>query len=145
MRGPSARVKLNRKSIDQVRLAVADGTQAIGKAVIVAAKVPDAPPYSEGLVDRGGAITYVGAKKTAGWGTDGRQPKKPRAFRVAGTDTIQTLAGFGFPARFLEFGTAKMAARPFLTPARNQVEPRAAGIMRQAAAYRVARYLRPDR
>lgn len=140
-RGPSARVVLNRKAIDQVRLAIADGTSAIGKAIVTTANPPDATPFGEGLVTHGGFVTYVGAKKTAGWSMDGRQPKKPRAIRVRGTDTILTAAGFGFPARFQEFGTARQPARPFLTPARNAVEPRAAGIMRQAAAYRIARYL----
>lgn len=141
MRGPSARVKMNRKSLDQVRLAVADGTSAIGKAVVTTADPPDATPFGEGLVTHGGYLTYVGAKKTAGWSMDGRQPKKPRVVAVKGTDTIQTIAGFGFPARFQEFGTVKQPARPFLTPAKNAVEPRAAGLMRQAAAYRIARYL----
>lgn len=141
-RRKGSRVKLNRKSVDNVRLAIADGTAAIGKAVIEAADVPDAAPYGEGLIVSGGTITYVGSKKVGSWHQSGDEPKKPRALRVRGSDIIQTAAGWNFPGHLLEFGTVNMAAQPFATPARNRVEPRAAGLMRRAAAYRIARTLR---
>lgn len=137
-----SRVKMNRKSIDNVRLAIADGTAAIGKAIILAADVPDAEPYGVGLVVEGGTLTYVGGKKVGSWHQSGEEPRKPKAMKVRGKDTIQTATGWSFPAHLLEFGTVRMGAQPFATPARNEVEPRAAGIMRQAAAYRIARTLR---
>jgi HK97 gp10 family phage protein len=138
-RGRTTRVKLNRAAIDGVRLAIADGTHAVAKAIVTTANPPDATPFGEGLITRGGTLAYVGSKKVDGWSLDGRQPRKPRKLRVKGTDTIVAVAGFGFPGRFQEFGTAHHPAQPFLTPARNQVVPRAVGIMRQATAYRLAR------
>lgn len=141
-RRKGSRVKLNRKSVDNVRLAIADGTAAIGKAIIEAADVPDAEPYGVGLVVEGGTITYVGGKKVGSWHQSGDEPRKPKALRVRGSDTIQTAAGWSFPAHLLEFGTVNMPAQPFATPARNAVEPRAAGLMKRAAAYRIARTLR---
>jgi hypothetical protein len=135
-----SRVKINRKTVDQVRLAVADGAFAIAKAVVLEADPPDATPFGEGLVTTGGALAYVGPKKVAGWSEDGTQPKKPRAVRVRGTtDEIVAVGGFGFPALFNELGTVHQPARPFFLPAMNRVIPRAPGIMRQAAAYRIAR------
>jgi hypothetical protein len=134
-----ARVRLSRAAIDGVRLALADGVHAVAKAIVTEADPPDATPFGTGLVTSGGTLAYVGAKKVDGWGQDGKQPKKPRALRVAGQDAIVAVAGFGFPGRFQEFGTAHHRAQPFLTPARDRVAPRAAGIMRQATAYRLAR------
>ncbi len=140
MRKRSSRVVMNRKSVDQVRLAVADGALAIARTIVEEADAPDETPFGEGLVQRGGAIVYIGAKKVGGFGLDGRQPKKPRAIRVRGkTDEILAVGGYSFPARFQEFGTIHQPARPFLTPSMNRVIPRAAGIMRQAAVYRIAR------
>jgi HK97 gp10 family phage protein len=129
-RGPSARVVLNRSKFPAVFVAVADGLFEVAKTIIEEADPPDATPFGEGLVTRGGALAYVGDKKVAGWGTDGKQPKKPRAFKVRGSGRIMAIAGFGFPARFQEFGTIKQPARPFLTPAMNRVIPRITEIMK---------------
>lgn len=136
-KGRTARVVLNRKAIDGVRLALADGVFAVAKTIVNEADPPDATPYGKGLVTNGGALLYVDGKKLDGMGLDGRQPGKPRSAKSSpGTVAI---AGFGFPGRFLEFGTVKMAAQPFFTPARDRVLPRATGIIRQASAYRIAR------
>lgn len=132
----NARVILNRQAADKVRLAIGDGTQAVGRAIFDTADAPDAAPFGEGLVE-GGVITFVDGKKTVGWGEDGRQPRKPRTLRTP-KDAIVTAVGWAFPARFQEFGTAHHAAQPFAAPARDAVEPRAPGIVRQAAAYRIA-------
>lgn len=136
-KGRTARVVLNRRAIDGVRLALADGVFAVAKAIVKEANPPDATPYGDGLVTNGGALLYVDGKKIDGMGLDGRQPGKPRAAK-SGPGTV-AIAGYGFPGRFLEFGTVKMAAQPFFTPARDRVLPRATSIIRQASAYRIAR------
>jgi HK97 gp10 family phage protein len=128
-RGPSARVVLNRSKFPPIYVAVADGMFEVAKKMIEEANPPDATPFGEGLVTRGGALAYVGDKKVAGWSTRGQQPKKPRAFRVRGSGRIMAMAGFGFPARFQEFGTIKQSPRPFFTPAINRVIPRITRIM----------------
>jgi HK97 gp10 family phage protein len=128
-RKPTARVVLNRSRLDQVTLAVADGMFAVGKAIIETARPPDAPPYGEGLRDQGGVLVYVDGKKVAGFGLDGKQPKPPRAAKVSRGQGIHVIVGWGFPGRFVELGTAKMAAQPFLTPAADEVLARATEIM----------------
>lgn len=135
----SARVVLARKALDGVTLAVADGANAVVQRIVEVANPPDATPFGSGLVTRGGWLTYVGGKKIDGGGTDGRQPKKPRAFRPRSAGYIVAMAGFGFPARFQEMGTVHHGSQPFLTPARDAVIPAIPGIVRQAAAYRIAR------
>lgn len=116
-RKPSARVVLNRQALGELRVAWADGALAVGEHIIRLARPPDRTPYGAGLVTRGGWLGYVGNKKIGGGGLDGKQPKKPRSFRVRGTEQIQIIAGFGFPGRFQEFGTTNHAAQPFLSPA----------------------------
>lgn len=128
-RGPSARVVMNRQAIDQVQLAVGDGVLAVAEEIVRVATPPDATPFGEGLVDRGGWLGYVGSKKIGGGSLDGRQPKKPRSLRVRGSEVIVAIAGWGFPGRFQELGTAHHAAQPFATPARDRVAPRAPRIM----------------
>ncbi len=135
----SARVVINRKAMDQVTLAVADGAHAVGLEYLKVARVPDAPPYGEGLSQSGGTVTYVGAKKIAGFGVNGRQPAKPRAMRVSGTDTIQMAAGWGFPARLVAFGTVDTPAHGWAHQALTAIEPRIPSIIKRAAAYRIAR------
>jgi hypothetical protein len=139
MRDRSSRVVLNRRAIDGVTLAVADGAHEVAKTIVREARPPDATPFGEGLVTSGGTLLYHGSKKLDGFGLDGRQPKKPRAFRTPSTSGIAAIAGFGFPGRFQEFGTVHHPAQPFLTPARNQVEPRVPSIMARTAKYRIAR------
>lgn len=128
-RKPSARVVLNRSRLNELQLAVAEGLEEVAKTIVETADPPDATPFGEGLVTRGGWLVYAGDKKVGGGSLDGTQPKKPRAFRVKGTNAITAIAGFGFPARFQEFGTVKQAAQPFFTPAVDRVAPHAAEIM----------------
>ncbi len=135
----SSRVKLNRAALHGVALAVADGFLEVGKEIVVTADPPDATPFGAGLVTRGGTLVYVGADKVGGWGIDGKQPKKPRAFAVKGTSGIHGVVGFGFPARFQEFGTVHHGAQPFFTPAVDRVIPRITSIIRKAASYRLKR------
>ncbi|HEY6568543.1 MAG TPA: hypothetical protein VI341_13590 [Actinomycetota bacterium] len=122
-----------------VELALADGVNAVARAIVEGADPPDAAPYGVGLVTRGGWLTYIGDKKIDGGSTSGRQPKKPRSFRVKGTVGIVAIAGFSFPGRFQEFGTVHQAAKPFLAPARDRVVPHVDSIMKRNASYRLAR------
>jgi hypothetical protein len=131
-RKPSTRVVMNRAALRTVDLAVADGLEEVVRTVVETATPPDATPYGTGLVTRGGWLVYAGADKVGGGSLDGRQPKKPRSLRVRGSGQIQAIAGFGFPGRFQEAGTAKMAAQPFLTPAAAATIPHAPAIMKPA-------------
>lgn len=137
-RKPSARVVFNRAALNELDLAIADGVTEVVRTVVEAADVPDAAPIGQGLVSRGGWLVYAGSKKVAGGSIDGRQPNKPRSLRVGGSHQIQGIAGFTFPGRFLETGTANMAAEPFLTPAMAATVPHAPAIMAPA----VRRHLR---
>lgn len=136
-RRTSSKVILNRAALNEVDAAIADGLEEIVKTIVEDAQPPDASPYGEGLVTRGGWLVYAGSKKVGGGSLDGRQPKKPRSFRVAGSRMIQAIAGFGFPGRFQEAGTSKMAANPFLTPSMNRTTPHAASIMAPAVRRRL--------
>jgi hypothetical protein len=133
-RRPSARVVLNRQQVDHVKLAIADGLFEVGQQIIevAAANAPDSPydpyPLGEGLVKQGGVLAYVDGKKVAGWSQRGTQPKKPRALRSS-RKAVQVAAGYGFPGLFVELGTVRSRAQPFLTPAMNQVAPQIPLIM----------------
>lgn len=118
--------------MNTIDLAIAEGIEEVVRTVVETATPPDASPFGTGLVTRGGWLVYAGAKKVGGGSLDGRQPKKPRAFRVSGSRQVQAIAGFGFPGRFQEAGTAKMAANPFLTPSMSQTMPHAPQIMKPA-------------
>jgi len=134
MAKPSARVVLNRKMLRTVQIAIADGLFEVARTMIEETHAPDAPVYGEGLPRQGGALAYVGDKKVAGWGLDGRQPKKPRAYKVRGQGAITAIAGWGFPARFNEQGTINQPARPFFEPTVNRVSGHVADIMRPIVA-----------
>jgi hypothetical protein len=127
-RGVSAKVKLNKAALDDVTFAVADGLFEAGKVIIemASANAPDSPydpyPTGEGLPKQGGVLAYVGSQKVDGWSTRGPQPKKPRSARLAvKAHSVVVLAGFGFPGRFVEAGTARTPAQPFLAPARDRL------------------------
>jgi HK97 gp10 family phage protein len=128
-----SKVVLNRSRLDQVTLAVADGLFAVGKQIIDTARPADSPyepfPTGEGLPLQGGVLAYVNGKKVAGYGLDGRQPRAPRAARVSRGRGVEVIVGWGFPARFNEFGTVKMAAQPFFTPAELAVLPQTNAIL----------------
>lgn len=115
-----SRTEINRAALDEVEAGLADGVFDIARAIVRVAesRAPDATPYGEGLVDRGGAALWVRGKKTHESTTgDGRRVDKPRSLRVRTAGTIVGAAGFGFPAMFQEFGTVHHGAQPFFTPA----------------------------
>lgn len=120
----TSRVVLNRQAFGELTLASADGLFALAVEIVEEARPPDAPPQGQGLVEGGGALAWAGKKKVAGTTIGGRQIKKPRALRLSPTDAT-AIAGFGFPARFVELGTVDTQAQPFLTPAVGRVLPHA--------------------
>jgi len=130
---------LNRKVIDQMLVAVADGASELARTVVEVAEPPDATPIGAGLVTSGGYLTYVNGGKVDGWGQDGKQPKPPRAAKVRQGVGVVSVVGFGFPGRFQEFGTVHHAAQPFLTPARDRVMPQASSIIVPIVRSRMAR------
>jgi len=138
-RGPSARVVMNRRAMNEVEAAIADGIVDLGRAVIEAGDPPDAAPYGQGLVTRGGVLVYYNGGKVAGWGEDGRQPKKPRSFKVAAMRGITAAIGWGFPGRFQEFGTVHHGAQPFFVRAFNAVGRLSTQIMRPSVSARLKR------
>lgn len=112
----TTRVVLNRKAFAEITLATADGLFELAKAIVENAHPSDAPPYGKGLVEGGGAVAWAGKKKVNGTTIGGKQISKPRSLKLDATQAT-AIAGFGFPARFLELGTVDTAAEPFLTPA----------------------------
>lgn len=124
------RIVLNRAAFDAITLAVADGAFELAKAVIEGARVPDAAPYAEGLVQGGAAIAFVGSKRVGVWSKTGASVKKPRAAKLSKGITV--IGGFGFPGRYQESGTIHQPARPFLTPALMARLPDAEGFIKGA-------------
>lgn len=112
------RVELNRATFEALSVAQADALIEVAETVLSRTTVPDAPPYSQGLVEGGGYIGYVGRKKVGGSTIGGRAIKKPRSLKLDGSSESQAVAvGYGFPARFVELGTVDTPSQPFLTPA----------------------------
>jgi hypothetical protein len=112
----TSRVVLNRKAFAEIDLAIADGLFAVALRVLDVVRVPDAPPYGQGLVQGGGAVAFLGGKKVNGTTIGGKQIKKPYGLKTGSTEAVAAV-GFGFPARFVELGTVDTQAEPFLTPA----------------------------
>lgn len=128
-RKPSSRVVYNRQCADALRLGVADGLVMLADAMIEASDPPDAAPYGEGLIESGGSVAYIDGKKVAGIATKPRgEPTKTG---------IVAFAGWGFPARFNEFGTINQPARPFFGPGIESVTPDAADHIRDGVSGRL--------
>lgn len=140
----TSRVVLNRAAFAEIDLAIADGLFAVALRVLEVVRVPDAPPYGQGLVQGGGAIAYLGNRKVAGTTIGGKQIKKPRSLNTRDGQAV-AIVGFGFPARFVELGTLHNHAEPFLTPAVGQVAGSEADVLisdatkRRLAGFRDAR------
>lgn len=136
MASRTSRAILNRKTIDGITLAIADGAFEVAKAHQAATNAPDAPPYGRGLLQGGGAMVWANGKKVDGTTIGGRQITKPRRLNVKDYAVV-AVSGWGFPARFVQFGTARQRAQAFFLM--STIEGRAASIMRRTAAYRIAR------
>ena len=102
-------------------LALLDGFVEVGQRIIDTADVPDAAPFGEGLVTRGGVIGYAFGRRVRTMADDRTSDvKKPRAARTTRAG-IDVFVGFGFPGGFQELGTVHHAAQPFLGPATDAV------------------------
>jgi hypothetical protein len=109
------RIVINRAAFDAITLATADGLFELAKEIVEGARVPDATPLGQGLIEGGGVLAFVGKKRVGVFATGGQTSvKKPRAAKLSAGITV--IGGFGFPARFVEEGTVNMAAQPFVTP-----------------------------
>jgi hypothetical protein len=128
MRKPSSRVIMNRKGLNDLGLAVADGLAEVGQTIIDTAAVPDAPPLGQGLVEAGDWGVWRNGRKVAGTAA------KPRGAKTG--LGIQLLVGWGFPARFVHEGTVDTAPNPFATRTLDQVLPHLAEIVRSAGRFR---------
>jgi hypothetical protein len=131
-----ARAVLNRDALAAIDQATVAGLEQTAMEVLREVDPPDQTPYGEGLVDRGGFISYVDGKRVGG-DADG----KPRQMRVRGQGIVVAV-GFGFPAKFQEMGTENQPPRPFLTPVVMRVagdEAAVAGAVRSAFGARMAR------
>lgn len=126
----NARTVVNRQALDAIRAGIVDAMEAMGQRVLSVARVPDAPPYGQGLVETGDFGVWSDGKKVAGGAS------KPKGVTVKRGATL--IVGFGFPGRFVELGTVKMAAQPFLTPAMNEVIPGAADFLKPAVRKKLA-------
>lgn len=134
-----SKMVVNRAAVDVVRLAVGDGLLSVANRILDVAVVPDATPLGLGLIEGGGAIAWVDGKKIGESRTGGRTAvKKPRALKLP-KDGIVAVAGYGFPARFVELGTVHAAPHPFLSPAVDQVAGEAPAIMAATVKPRIAR------
>jgi hypothetical protein len=133
-RGASSarRIEINRGFFDELQLAMADALFDLAKQIVEGARVPDAPPIGEGLLQGGGALAYIDSKKVAQSSTGNPTAvKKPRAAKLR-KGTVTAIGGFGFPARFVEEGTVRMAGHPFLTPALLSMVPEAGSYIAEA-------------
>ena len=104
-------VVINREALHSLDLGIAEGLEALARMALAETRPPDAAPFGVGLIEGGGTISYVDGKKVGG-----DADKKPRGMKVRGQG-VAVGVGFGFPARFVETGTVRQPARPFLSPA----------------------------
>lgn len=135
-----SRVVINRRALDEVTGGIADGLFDLARAIVrvAEANAPDAAPFGEGLVERGGAVAYVGRRRVHETrGPDGSTVKKPRREARLNPGEVMAVAGFGFPARFQELGTVHHRAQPFFTPAVNEVVPDAPLVLSRAMKRRL--------
>lgn len=154
-----SRIEINRAALDAITGATADGLFDIARAIVRVAesRAPDAPPYGQGLVEGGGAMVWANGKQV------NRTPpevKKPRGLTIKSQrHSVVAVAGFGFPAMFLELGTVHSSAEPFLSPSvqevvgdaevilskamsrrlRGERDPKSAGISQRVAAAKAAK------
>ena len=109
------KVVMNKAEVQLTRKRLALSVGEAMRRIVEEADVPDAPPLGEGLVATGGYGVWLDGKRVAG------KADKPRGAE-AGASGIIAFAGWGaFYARFVEFGTVKMAARPFAMPSQMRV------------------------
>jgi hypothetical protein len=118
-RGARYRIRM-RVNTDPVILEVADAMVDVGEQLLadVHPHVPDAAPYGQGLVTRGGVAGFALGKRID-HNTDVATPRRFKPDRQ-GADVA---VGFSFPARFQETGTSRQSPHPFLGPAGLRMGP----------------------
>jgi hypothetical protein len=119
MAGASGAVRIvkNRAAFDEITLAVADGMFELAKSIVLEARVPDAEPLGQGLIEGGGVLAYAGTKRVGVASTSGTTSiRKPRGTPGLKPYAILVVGGFGFPSRFVEEGTVRTSAQPFVAP-----------------------------
>jgi hypothetical protein len=136
----TTRVEINRKAFDAIQLGAADGLFEIANRIVDGANPPDSPrlpyPIGKGLPQQGGAAAWIGKKKVNNASMDGSTVAKPRSLvLVEGQATA--IAGFGFPARFVELGTIDTPAEPFLTPSAMREVPDGEAVLSAAMQRRL--------
>lgn len=121
------RVELNRRELDRVTEAEADGLAALARDVIdeAASNAPDATPYGVGLVTGGGLVAYANGKQIESWAARG-SADTPKSVKGATNRGLVVAAGFRFPAHLQELGTIRHGSQPFLAPSLSRHVPRAA-------------------
>lgn len=112
----SVRTVVNRQALTAAREGAVAAMEDLGQRFLAVAEVPDAPPLGKGLVETGQYGVWSDGRKVAGTAT------RPHGERIP-KQGVLLIAGYGFPAHFLEWGTIKMPAIPFVTPAALQVIP----------------------
>lgn len=117
------RTTINRRKIKQMQEANARGLADMGQAILDTARVPDAPPYGRGLIETGAYVVTRDGNDVAG------TAEVPRG---QGGRGAYLAVGYDFPGRFLEGGTIKMAAQPFVGPAADEVIPHKDEYIRKA-------------
>ena len=137
-------IKLNRRAFDAIALGMADGLFASGQDIVhaISAQAPDSPkpPWGlgGGLVKQGGVIAYVDGRKVGDYALDGKTPKKPRAVKIRDIrGQIVVIVGWGFPARFVNFGTIRSRANPFFNRGVAEELPQTAGRLREPVQNRL--------
>lgn len=121
----TSRVVINRRALNALAGAFADGLGDIGQAAVKGADPPDATPYGVGLVTSGAWGVWAGGKKVEG------TAEKPRSERL-NRQGLTMFAGFDFPGRFQETGTSRQPARPFFTPSILRTVPDAGNFVKAA-------------
>jgi HK97 gp10 family phage protein len=150
----SKRVTLNYEALDALTRGLVEGYAEVARQVLAAAdpRVPVLDPgsywathinpktekpyrVSGELKTQGGFGVWVDGKKVVG------PAKKPRRIPRTG---IYAIVGYGgHIAHLQEFGTIHQPARPFFTPALNEVMPNHVAIIRRYVTFRVRKVKNP--
>lgn len=118
-----ASIAWNRQALTALQLGMADGLGKLGDKVLAdatAVMVPghlDASPYGEGLISSGFVRVWAMGTLVRGRSDIMASRNKPKGLNLP-IDEVVMIVGFAAPhAHLHEFGTIKMQARPFLSPA----------------------------
>lgn len=115
----------------QMHHAYAHGVFALASRALTIARATSAFHDVTGRLRAGGAAVLLeGGAESERAGSDAAVGDE------AGGSDIVAIMGFPFPSRFLETGTVKMAARPFIGPAAQAASDEGKALVEQGAAER---------